>query len=110
MLPPSQRTLPPSQRTLPPESSHAAAESFPNTNALWLQVLRMYLAAFSVSMLRELWEHALTLGVGTITMQHYVSKGQEVGLIAPETEKVIKVFVAENPFAYHEMNASFFIG
>ena len=76
----------------------------------WTTVLRMYLAAYSGS-LRELWEHAVTLSVGSITVQHYYNQhNSNIVLIAPETEKNIRSFVAERPFAYDEMRASMFIG
>ena len=76
----------------------------------WTTVLRMYLAAYSGS-LRELWEHAVTLSVGSITVQHYYNQhNSNIVLIAPETEKNIRAFVAERPFAYDEMRASMFIG
>jgi hypothetical protein len=76
----------------------------------WTTVLRMYLAAYTSS-LRELWEHAVTLSVGAITVQHYYNQhNSNIVLIAPETEKNIKAFVAEHSFAYDEMRASMFIG
>jgi hypothetical protein len=76
----------------------------------WTTVLRMYLAAYTGS-LRELWEHAVTLSVGSITVQHYYNQhNSNIVLIAPETEKNIRAFVTENPFAYDEMRASMFIG
>ena len=76
----------------------------------WTTVLRMYLAAYSGS-LRELWEHAVTLSVGSITVQHYYNQhNSNIVLIAPETEKNIRAFVAERPFAYDEMHTSMFLG
>ena len=76
----------------------------------WTTVLRMYLAAYSGN-LRELWEHSVTLGVGAITVQHYYNQHQNnIVVIAPETEKVNRGFVSENPFAYADLHSSLFIG
>ena len=76
----------------------------------WTTVLRMYLAAYTGS-LRELWEHSVTLSVGSITVQHYYNQHHSnIVVMAPETEKNIKAFVADNPFAYDQLRASMFIG
>lgn len=83
----------------------------------WSTVLRMYLAVYTNhSLLRELWEHVVTLGVGSITIQHYCtiagddSAHNNIITIAPETEKVIKSFVSEHACAYNELHAEMFIG
>jgi hypothetical protein len=75
-----------------------AAPSGIMTAMHWSTVLRLYLAAYS-RVPRDLWTHALSLAAPL----NYQAQQQH---LAPETEKMIRAYVAEHPIALDELLSS----